>query len=514
MALRCQGLTKRFPGVLALDGLDFTAAAGEVHAILGENGAGKSTLIKALGGSLALDSGTVEVFGREQHIGSPDEAAAHGITVAYQELSLLGDLTVAQNIWLRRGRSNAAGILSRRALRARTEELCARLGAPPISPDSKVRYLSIAERQIVEIVASLASEPRILVLDEATASLAADETRWALELARRLAAEGRLVLFISHRLPEIRQVADRVTILRDGRSVLSGSVADLDDDQMIEAMLGRKAQRLYPPRRTPVSDAVDLAVEGLDVGERVKDVSFELHHGEILGVGGLQGQGQSTLLAALFGLVRSRGTIHVGGKAVRITSPRAAFRAGVGLALIPEDRRTQGLLGTKSIRENISLPVLPSLCSYGFISGAKEHVIVRDAMDRLQVRASSMEQAVTTLSGGNQQKVVIAKLLLVGARILLFHDLTRGIDIGTKAQIFELARELQASGHSIVFYSSDNQELVHMCDRILVMSRGRVVSVLEGALSEDRIMRAAFAAGEAESRAQAGDPVAPERLET
>ncbi len=494
LALRCTGLTKRYPGVLALDRLDFLAQAGQVHAILGENGAGKSTFIKCLGGSVIADAGEVELDGTTVAIGSPADARKRGIEVAYQELSLVPDLTVAENIWLRRARPTRLRTLPRGELRARTRALLERLDAPAIDPDFRVRYLSLAERQVVEVVSALAGDPKIVIFDESTASLPADETRWALGLARRLAGEGRLVLFISHRLPEIRQVADWVTILRDGRSVVSATVGELTDGQMVEAMLGRKPQRLYPPREVAPTDRINLALAGVSVGERLSDIALELHEGEILGIGGLQGQSQSTLLAALFGLVRYRGTVMVSGRRARIRSPRDAFRAGIGIALIPEDRRNQGLLGPKTVGENIVLPILSRLTSRGLLSGRRQDEVVRDAIARLHIRASGPDQPVMTLSGGNQQKVVIAKLLQVGARVLLFHDVTRGIDVGTKAQIFELARRLAAGGHSILFYSSDNQELVHMCDRVMVLSRGRVAAMLgEGELSEENIVRAAFA---------------------
>ncbi len=491
-ALRCRGLRKAFPGVVALSDLDFSARAGHVHAILGENGAGKSTLMKGLAGSVPFDSGDVELFGEPASIRSPLDARALGIEVAYQELSGIPDLSVARSIWLRRGPGGPLASLRRGALRRRTLELYDRLGAPRIDPDRLVRQLSIAERHLVEVVSSVATDPRVVVFDEATASLPAEETRWVLELARRLAAEGKLVLFISHRLPEIRQVADAVTVLRDGHAVLTAATADVDDDQLVEAMLGRKPQRLYPPPLAKPGATVNLRVEALSSGSRLTDVSFELHEGEIVGVGGLEGQGQSALLYALFGLAPARGRIFVRDQPVRIRSPRAAFQAGIGLALVPEDRRREGLILSKSVRENVALPILGRLTRFGLLQGRVEERTVREAIERLNIKAS-LEQPVMTLSGGNQQKVVVAKLLLLGTKILLFHDLTRGIDVGTKAQIFALLRELAAGGHSILFYSSDNQELTQMCDRVLVLSRGRLAATLEGdAMTEAQILRAAF----------------------
>lgn len=492
--LFCEGVIKRFPGVIALNGLTFRGRPGEVHALLGENGAGKSTFIKILGGAVKPDAGRLELFGQPAVIDSPGQARRLGISVAYQELCLVPDLTVAQNIWLHLARPSRLGMLTSGYLRPRTLELYERLGAPPIDPDAKVKDLAVAARQVVEIIRSVAQQPHVLVFDEATAALPATETRWALDLTRTMASRGVLVLFISHRLHEIREVADRVTVLRGGQTVLTGQVGMLSDNELVESMLGRKPQRLYPPASHPPAPTRILSVENLAAGHRLRRVSFDLHEGEILGVGGLQGQGQSTLLLALFGVIRAHGSIKIAGRPVRIHSPRDAFHAGIGLALVPEDRRYQGLLLSKSIRENVSLPVLGRLSRWGLLSATAETQLVGKAIAQLQVKAGSIEQPVTTLSGGNQQKVVIAKLLLVGAKVLLFHDLTRGIDVGTKAEIFTLARELTATGHSIILYSSDNQELVHMCDRIMVLRAGAVAAMLEGAYrTEEEVMRAAFA---------------------
>jgi ribose transport system ATP-binding protein len=491
--LVCRGISKRFPGVVALRRLDFTARSGDVHAILGENGAGKSTFIKILGGAVRPDAGTLELAGTLITVASPQAARELGISLVYQELSLIPHLTVAQNVLMTVSRPNRAGVLGAGALRKRLRVLWERYDAPPVNPDAKVRHLPFATRQVVEIMKGLASEPRVVVFDEATAGLPAREATWALELARRLAADGKLVLFISHRLPEIRRAADRVTILRDGDAVLADRVEALDDEQIVEAMLGRKPQRLLPPPLAAPRDRVALSVASLSVGHRLRDVSFELREGEILGVGGLQGQGQSTLLLALFGILRARGAVAVEGRRVHIRSPHRALHAGIGLALVPEDRRNEGLMVSKSVRENVALPNLPQLTRWGLVSARAEERLARRAVEKLQVKIRDIESPVSSLSGGNQQKVVVGKLLELGARILLFHDPTRGIDVGTKAEIFQLARELTASGHSILFYSSDNQELTGMCDRVMVLRGGEVATILDPPLSEDAILRAAIA---------------------
>ncbi len=493
--LGCRGISKAYGGVAAVEGVDFEGRAGEVHALLGENGAGKSTFIKILGGAVAADRGEIELGGEPVEIATPNDADRLGVAVAYQELSLLPDLTVAENIYLRAPGDRPA-LFSKRRLAAKAQRLFEELGVPTeIDPRRRVSDLGIAVRHVVEIARCVRHAERVLVLDEATASLGAEETRWLLDLARRQAAAGKLVIFISHRIDEIRSVADRVTVLRGGRSIVTGPIADYSDEEVIEAMLGRKPQRLYPPPISPPGEEVMLSVRGFSAGSRLRGIDFDVRAGEILGVGGLQGHGQSQLLLGLFGVLGSSGQVEVGGKRVRVRSPHEAIRAGIGLALIPEDRGREGLMLRKSIRENLALPVLGDLGRRGLLSVAAEEEMARAALERFHVKASGIEQPVGALSGGNQQKVLIAKMLNVGARVLLFHDLTRGVDVGTKAEIFALARELTAEGYAIVMYASDNQELVNMCDRILVLREGEVATVLEaGTLSEEEILRAALGA--------------------
>jgi ribose transport system ATP-binding protein len=491
IALRCDRITKRFEGITALDELTFTAPAGEVHAILGENGAGKSTFVKVLGGAVQADDGTIELFGKRAAIQSPRVAQAHGVWVAYQELSLASELTVAQNIWLTTAALNRLGLVPTRSLKRRTLDLVRKWNGPDVDPGRKLRDLSIAERQVVEILRTLAHDPQIVVLDEATAALPAEETEWALGVARQLASQGRLVLFISHRIREIMQIADRVTIFRNGRMVHSGVTAELTEAAMIEAMLGRRPQALYPGAvAAPKEDVCALAVRDLRA-RRLRGVSFDLREGEILGVGGLQGQGQSDLLHALFGAIGATGSISIHGRERRIRSPHDALSAGI--ALVPADRQLQGLLMSKTIRENVALPNLRQVTRLGFLSPRREYRFAEKVIASMNVQASGPDQTVSTLSGGNQQKAVVAKLLELGTPIILLDDFTRGIDVGTKADLFALLRRLTADGRSIVFYSSDAQELVEMCDRILVLRSGEVSAALEGPdKREENVMRAAF----------------------
>jgi ribose transport system ATP-binding protein len=490
-SLRCADLTKTFGSVTALRNLTFEARMGQVHAILGENGAGKSTFVKILGGTLRPDRGTLSLLDDEVRLGSARAAMAQGVRVAYQEFSLASELTVAENIWLTHGQSNKAGVLSRRDLRNWTQRLIREWDAPRVDPDVKVRNLGVAERQVVEILKSLSGELHVLLLDEATASLPAGETAWAIGVARQVAAAGKLVFFISHRMHEIREVADWVTVFRGGEAVKSTAIDDVDDDAMIESMLGQRPEVIYPKAlRPPDRSSVRLGVRHLR-GGRLRDVNFDLHDGEILGVGGLDGQGQRDLLLALFGMLRSRGQITVRGEPARFRSPRHALRAGV--AMVPEDRRLQGLLMTKTIRENVSLPNLAMVTRRGLVAPWRESRMAEDAIEMLAIRASDAEQRVSTLSGGTQQKVVVAKLLVGGADIILLDDFTRGIDVGTKASLFALLRSLTGEGKSVVFYSSDAQELVEMCDRILVFLDGEITAELSGDdRSEEQLIRAAF----------------------
>ena len=358
--------------------------------------------------------------------------------------------------------------------------------------------LSVAERQLVEIAKAVASEPRVLILDEATSALAPREVEWLLGLAGRLAGTGMIVIYISHRLGEVQQVADQITVFRNGMMVGTRSAAEATEDEIIAMMLGRRIERLYPEKGQSVREEVTLRVRGLQLGHRLRDIDLEVHAGEVLGVGGLQGQGQLELFLSLFGVLRAQGRIEVGGRQVRIGSPRQALNAGIGLALVPEDRQNQGLLLPKSVRENVTLAVARRFARHGILDLGQERALVDDAIRQLNIVLAGPEQPVASLSGGNQQKVVIAKLLLTQARVLLLYDLTRGVDVGTKGEIFRLMRKLADDGYAILFFSTDMQELLHVADRVAVLSDGTVSGLLAGnEVTEDAILRAAIAHGTA-----------------
>ena len=493
VAIAAAGVRKAYGGVVALDGVDFAAAPGEVHALLGENGAGKSTLIKILTGAVRPDRGVVLRDGEPVQLRSRRDAQRLSIGAVFQELSLVRDLTVAQNIWFGREPRTPLQTIARRRLEPDTRDVLARLGIEGLDPGQRVAELSLAQRQLVEIARTVARDPRVLILDEPTSSLSAHEVDWLLDLARRLAGAGVCVIFISHRMAEVRRVADRVTIFRNGHHVSTHAMSDVDDDEIVNAMLGRRPARLYPDKHPTTDQTVALEVRDLADGNRLRGATFQVRTGEVLGIGGLQGQGQTELLQGLYGAIRTTGEIIVEGTVQRIDNPRAALAAGVGLALVPEDRQREGLLLPKSIRENIVLPVLDRVTRGGLVRRRAEQEVVAQATARLNVAATGPEQTAGSLSGGNQQKVVIAKVLLTEARILLLHDLVRGVDVGTKSEIFQLIRDLAAEGYTVLFYSTDLQELINVSDRVLVLSDGVVAASLEGpTLTEENVLRAAI----------------------
>ncbi|MDB5523400.1 MAG: transporter related protein [Rhizobium sp.] len=490
--LDVSGLTKRYGGIVALSGANFSARRGEVHALLGENGAGKSTLIQILAGAVRHDGGTIAVDGRPYAPSNPDQAAATGIAAVFQELSLIPDLTVEQNIWFRRETLSPLRMVRRGEMRKRTLALFEKYRFPDIPPEQEVRRLTLAERQIVEIAKGLAANPSILILDEATSALPAREAEWLLGLTRQLASENKLVIFISHRMAEVRNIADRLTIFRNGTTVAAHDARAVSDDEIVSQMLGRKLDRLYPERIATATDKIALRVREFSAGKRVHNISFDLREGEVLGIGGLQGHGQRELFQGLFGSTRSRGSIELWGKSASIRNPRQALIGRDGLALVPEDRRGQGILLTKSVRENLTISVIKRFSRFGLLDRRKEQDLVQEMVDFLRIKTSTPEQLAGTLSGGNQQKVIFGKMLLTEARILLLYDPTRGVDVGTKGEIFQLMRDLAAKGYSILFYSSDLPELVHVADRVIVMRNGEMVATLEGeANSEEGILRAA-----------------------
>lgn len=486
-----EGLTKTFAGVQALIDADFDLKAGEVHALLGENGAGKSTLVKAISGVLQPDHGRVFLRGQPFSPRDPDESSRRGVGVVFQELPLIPDLSVMENVFFNRQPLSSLGTVSARRMRARAEHLFSELGLPWLDPTRAVRDLSVAARQFVAIAKVLADDPAVVVLDEATSALGPAEVTWLLEQATTLAAKGKGIIFISHRLAEVEDVSDRVTVLRNGRKVGTWGRGEAGADELISAMLGRPLEQLYPPRASTPRARVLLSVRDLSAGRRLRQASLEVHEGEILGVAGLEGQGQLELFLSLYGVIRSHGEIKVEDVLRHIRSPRDALEAGIGLALVPEDRKSEGILPTLTIRENLSLPVLGKVQRYGLLPRQAERDVTQPVVDDLRIGRGDGEQVVGSLSGGNQQKVIVGKFLLTGARLLLLYDLTRGVDVGTKAEIFKMVHGLAEEGYGVLFYSSDVTELSNVPHRVIVMFDGRVAAdFAAGALTHEGLVAA------------------------
>ena len=483
--LEMRDISKRYPGVVALGGVNLEISAGEVHALLGENGAGKSTLMKVLGGATQPDSGEIVFGGRPVRFQHPLEARLAGIAVVYQEFNLVPGLSAAENIFLGRERSQF-GIVQHREQQAAAAALFERLGAT-INPKSLCQTLTVAEQQLVEIARALAFDVKVLVLDEPTAALTDREVECLFKVVRELRKDGIAVIYISHRLDEIFALADCVTVLRDGQRVDSRDIKDLDRAQLIELMVGRPMTDEFPQRTErhgnaalPDSNEPLLTVENLNRGDRVHDVSFSVKRGEILAFAGLVGAGRTETARLIFGADRKdSGTIKLNGQPVEIRSPRDAIRAGIGL--LTEDRKAEGLILSHAIRENFGLPNLGTFSKAGWINQRAEADAFAQHSERLKIKAAGPRQAAGTLSGGNQQKVVLAKWLARQCDVLIFDEPTRGIDVGAKYEIYLLIHELAAAGKAMILISSELPEVLGMADRILVMHEGRITGEIESA---------------------------------
>jgi len=477
-----QGVSKRYGGVRALQDADLVIEAGRIHAVLGENGAGKSTLIKIMAGVVTPDQGRMLLDGKPVSFASPAGASAAGIACIFQELSLIPDLSVADNIAISNPPRHL-GLIDRRAQRRMAEEALARAGADNIHPLALVKDLSLSRRQMVEIAKALARKPRILILDEATSALTAADVTKIYGVLKRLRAEGLALLYISHRMHEIAELADECTVFCNGRSVASFAAGTRTDNEIVELMIGREYNAVFPAhKQRAVSGAPPpLEVRHLGWSERLNDISLQVRAGEVIGLGGLDGQGQRELLLALFGVLQgTTGEILIDGRPVTIAGPNVAKRKRIGMALIPEDRKTEGLMLPMSVRDNLSFAALDRLSHWGVVDGAAEQHAVERIVRLLAIRTDGTAVPAGSLSGGNQQKLVIGKWLMMAPRILLLNDPTRGIDVGTKQEMYQLLRELAENGAAILFYSTDYDELIGCCDRVLVMYDGAIRRELIG----------------------------------
>jgi ABC-type sugar transport system ATPase subunit len=488
--LEMQGIQKSFPGVRALRGVDLSLQRGEVLALLGENGAGKSTLIKILGGAYQPDGGTIRIDGQDVQFANPSSANAAGIGIIYQEFNLVPGLPAWENIFL--GRESNSFFVRRGEERRRAVELFEQIGAA-IPIDSLCGELSVAQQQIVEIAKTLAQDVRMIVMDEPSASLTPQEVAHLFKIIRDLKQRGIGVIYISHRLDEIFEIADRVVILRDGDNAGQAPIQEMTRQRMIELMVGRKIQDEFPKHHHPIGKA-RLSVEKLCRGKSVRDVTFEVRAGEVLGLTGLVGAGRTETARLIFGADRAdSGTISLDGSPLRIRTPNDAIQAGI--CLLPEDRKGQGLVLGASVRENFGLPNLRELSSAGFVRLRQERAAFGDFVSKLQIKIPHQEERARNLSGGNQQKVLLAKWLQRNTEVVIFDEPTRGIDVGAKYEIYMLINELAQQGKAILMISSEMPEVLGMSDRILVMHEGRITGEITNvaAATQEQIMELAVA---------------------
>jgi ABC-type sugar transport system ATPase subunit len=471
LALEARDIFKHFDGVHALSGVRLSVRKGEIHALLGENGAGKSTLVKVVTGLYTPDSGTILRDGEPVEFANVRVANRAGIVALYQELSIIPSLSVAENIMLGEKTPSRGGFVQWKTLRLRAQEQLNRLNQK-IPLGELAGDLSPVQQTMVAFARALATNARVLILDEPTASLTDTEIKDLFAVLRTLRDQGVAIIYVSHRLEEVFELCDRLTIMRNGETIVTKNVADSNIEEVISTMVGRAAGELYPERGT-ATPIVALNVEKLD-GRRVKDISFTAHKGEVVGIGGLAGSGRSELLRILAGAQKhTAGTITIGEKTLP-NSPGVGKALDAGIALVPEERRSQGVILSATIQDNIALANIPGVSSFGWVSGSRIADITRTGMLDLQIKARGPRQAVGELSGGNQQKVVLAKMLARKPKVLLMDEPTRGIDVGTKAEIYRLIRALAAGGTTVVAVSSELPELIGMSDRIIIMHEGRI----------------------------------------
>ncbi|MBE2998905.1 sugar ABC transporter ATP-binding protein [Nocardiopsis sp. HNM0947] len=488
--LRIEGVRKAFPGVVALDDVDFDLRRGEVHVLLGENGAGKSTLIKVLSGAHRPDEGRILVEGREVVIRDAQDAAGLGIATIYQEFNLVPDVTVAENIFLGR-QPRRFGFVDTKRMEAEAAELLERVGVD-VAPGAKVRGLGIAQLQMVEIAKALSLDAKVLIMDEPTAVLTTEEVERLFTIARRLRGEGVGLVFITHHLEEIADLGDRVTVLRDGRSVAHVAASE-PEDELVRLMVGRSIDEQYPRERPEPGETL-LKVRGLTRSGVFEDIDLDVRAGEVVGLAGLVGAGRTEVARAVFGAdPYDSGSVEVIGD--RLPGGDVGAALGAGLGLVPEDRKGQGLVLDASVEENLGLVTLGPSSRGGFVDLSGQRSSATRIAGELAIRMAHIGQHVRTLSGGNQQKVVIGKWLLAESRVLVLDEPTRGVDAGAKVEIYRLVNELTASGHAVLMISSDLPEVLGMSDRILVMAQGRVTGELSAEeATQDSVMSLAVAA--------------------
>ena len=483
--LEVRNISKAFPGTQALEDVTMAFRPGEVHAVVGENGAGKSTLMLIIAGVHQRDAGQILLDGQETEPLNPHHAQELGISMVYQELSMAANLTIAENIFINRQPTNRLGLIDKATMYRDAEELL-RILDINVSPDTLVRDLNIATMQMVEIVRAISHNAKVLLLDEPTSALTEQETRKLFESLRQLKQEGITIIYISHKLEEIFEIADRLTVLKDGSVAGSLDISEATRDKVVRMMVGRELTSLYPDKNGQNDDVI-MKVENLS-GPGFKNVSFSLHKGEILGIAGLAGAGRTSVCRTIFGAAtRESGEVIIEGKSTQINSPQGAIQAGIGF--VPEDRKLQGLFSSMSVRENMVSSNLDACSGRLLMDPQKETALAEDLVERLQVKTPSIAQKLVNLSGGNQQKVLVGKWLAVHPKILLVSEPTRGVDVGTKAEIHALLRQMAQQGVGIVMVSSELPEILGMSDRVMVMHEGQLMGILSGdEMTEEKIV--------------------------
>lgn len=488
--LRMEGISKSFPGVQALQNVNFEVTRGEIHALVGENGAGKSTLMKVLTGALHLDEGRIILRGEPAEIHSPSDSQELGISMIHQELSLIPYLTVGKNVYLgREPRRRIPGFIDWKTLYSQTQELLDQLNLD-VRARAEAQELSIAQQQMVEVAKALSLEADLIAMDEPTSSLTDRETEVLFDVMRKLKDQGVAIIFITHRLEEVFEVSDRITVLRDGRHIATAPTAELNHNQVVQLMVGRELDNMYPYSETE-ERGVALQADDLVDGQELHGVSLELQGGQILGVAGLVGAGRTALAETLFGLRQATaGEIRIDGQVVKLHSAKQAIEHRLGF--VPEDRKLQGLFLNMAVRENITMSSTSLVSNFGFVNSTKANKLADEYVDRLDIRTPSLRQRIRNLSGGNQQKVIIARWLTLKPRVLILDEPTRGVDVGAKAEIHGLMRQLAEDGVAVLMISSELPEIIGVSDRILVMHEGRVTGRFErDEASQDMIMHAA-----------------------
>ena len=475
--LEVENVRKAFPGVLALDNVQFKLKRGHVHALMGENGAGKSTLMKIISGIYTPDSGSFRLKGQEIRLNSPLDALQYGIAMIHQELNLMAYMTVAENIWIRREPRNALGFIRHDEMRRRTRELFDRLDIQ-IDPDVEVRDLSVASRQMVEIAKAVSYDSDVLIMDEPTSALTDREVDHLFKIIRTLKSQGKGIVYITHKMNELFEIADEVSVFRDGKFVGEHPAASVTRDDIIKLMVGREITQMFPKQTVPIGDVI-LSVKNLSLAGRFHDISFDLRKGEILGLAGLVGSGRSNVAETLFGVTpATSGTIEIDGKRIDIRTPAQAMDSG--MAFLTEDRKETGCFLLLDVMSNMQIALLRhSHVKFGFVDERTLEGLCQAQKDILRIRTPDLEETILNLSGGNQQKVLIARWLMIHPRILILDEPTRGIDVGAKAEIHRLIGDLAGRGVAVLMISSELPEVLGMSDRVLVMHEGRQTGIVD-----------------------------------